>query len=71
MESEMEAQRIVTGSVVIQELLQCCYNADGVNSFKNVLLQFVLSCIEFFRWEFRAAQSTSGRAEGYSSVSRG
>lgn len=70
MESETEAQRIVKGSVVIQELLQWCYNTDGVNSFKNVL-QFVLSCIEFIRWEFRAAPSTSERPEEYSSISGG
>lgn len=71
MESETEAQRIVKGSVVIQELLQWCYNSDGLNSFKNVMLQLLLSCIEFIKWEFGAVQSTSERPQKYSSISRG
>lgn len=71
MESETEAQRIVKESVVIQKLLQWCYSADDVNSFQNVMLQFVLNCIGFIRWEFRAAQSVSERPEEYSSISGG
>lgn len=45
MDSEAEAQRIVMGHMVIQELLQRCYTADGVNSFfLNAMLQFLLNC---------------------------
>lgn len=32
MDSEAEAWRIAMEHLVIQELLQCCYKADGVNS---------------------------------------